>query len=50
MGITAENLADKYGVTREQADQVALRSQQNWAKAQKNGWFDQEIAPMQLKD
>ena len=32
MGITAENLAAKYGITREEADAFALRSQANWAK------------------
>ncbi|RWS05627.1 3-ketoacyl-CoA thiolase: mitochondrial-like protein, partial [Dinothrombium tinctorium] len=33
MGITAENLAEKYNITREECDKFALRSQQNWKKA-----------------
>lgn len=30
MGITAENLSDKYGITREQCDEYALQSQRRW--------------------
>ncbi|GAA5915430.1 hypothetical protein JCM8208_002109 [Rhodotorula glutinis] len=48
MGITAENLATKYGITREQCDQYALQSQQRWKKALDAGAFDAEIAPVQL--
>ncbi len=50
MAITAENLAEKYKITREQADQFALRSQQRFAEAQKNGWLAQEITPFQIQD
>ncbi len=49
MAVTAENLADKYKVTREDADQFALRSQQKWAAAQESGGFADEIAPMEVK-
>merc|ERR1719500_904984 len=49
MGMTAENLAEKYGVTREDADNFAYRSQQNWAKANADGIFKTEIAPMKIK-
>ncbi|WFD32387.1 acetyl-CoA C-acyltransferase [Malassezia sp. CBS 17886] len=49
MGITAENLAEKYGVTREQCDEFALRSQGNWEKAKKEGAFKDEIAPLEVK-
>jgi acetyl-CoA C-acetyltransferase/acetyl-CoA acyltransferase 2 len=49
MAVTAENLAEKYGITREQADQFGLRSQQNWAAAQESGGFQDEIAPMEVK-
>ncbi|EUC58782.1 acetyl-CoA C-acyltransferase [Rhizoctonia solani AG-3 Rhs1AP] len=49
MGVTAENLAQKYGITREQCDAFALRSQQRWAAAQEAGAFDDEISPVELK-
>ncbi|KAI8907190.1 Thiolase, N-terminal domain-containing protein [Gorgonomyces haynaldii] len=49
MGITAENLAKKYNITREQADAFALGSQQKWAAAQKAGRFNAEIAPVEIK-
>ena len=48
-GITGENLADKYKITREQCDEHALRSQKRWAAAQEQHLFDAEIAPMELK-
>lgn len=49
MGVTAENLAQKYGITREQCDAYALRSQQRWAAAQEAGAFADEISPVELK-
>jgi acetyl-CoA acyltransferase 2 len=49
MGITAENLAVQYNLTREEVDAFALRSQQNWAKANKEGWFKDEIVPVEVK-
>lgn len=48
MAITAENLGDKYGVTREDADRYALQSQQRWAEAQQAGRFKDEIAPIEV--
>lgn len=48
MGMTAENLADKYGITREQCDEFAFRSQQNWKAAKDKGVFDAEIAPVEI--
>jgi acetyl-CoA acetyltransferase family protein len=48
MAVTAENLAEKYGVTREMADAFALRSQKNWAAAQESGAFSDEICPMEI--
>ncbi len=48
MAMTAENLAEKYGITREQADAFALKSQQRWAAAQESGGFADEIAPMEV--
>ncbi|KAG8793190.1 hypothetical protein FRC12_003561 [Ceratobasidium sp. 428] len=49
MGVTAENLAQKYGITREQCDAYALRSQQRWAAAQETGAFTDEIVPVELR-
>ncbi|MCA9689327.1 MAG: acetyl-CoA C-acetyltransferase [Nannocystaceae bacterium] len=49
MAITAENLAEKYKITREQCDAYGLRSQQAWAAAQEAGRFHAEIAPIELK-
>lgn len=49
MGITAENLAEKYNITREECDQHAIRSQQTWGEAHKNGVFDLEIAPVDIE-
>ena len=39
MGITAENLAEKYKISREDVDAFALRSQMTWKNAQENGHF-----------
>lgn len=49
MGITAEKLADKYGITRQQCDEYALRSQQSWAAANAAGVFSAEIAAVDIK-
>ena len=49
MGVTAENLATEHGISREQSDKYAIRSQQKWAKAHEEGKFDDEIAPVTLK-
>lgn len=49
MGITAENLAEKYGITRQDCDAFALQSQQRWAKAQESGAFKDEIVPIEVK-
>jgi len=49
MGVTAENLAAKYGVTREESDNFALRSQQTWGAAAQAGHFADEIGPVTLK-
>lgn len=43
MGRTADNLAQKYGLTREEVDAYAFRSQNRYAAAQKAGFFDGEI-------
>lgn len=46
MGVTAENLAEKYAITREEQDTVALRSHTNAARASKDGTFAEEIVPV----
>ena len=48
MGVTAENVAKKYGVTREQQDALALASQQKAAAAQEAGRFKDEIVPFTI--
>jgi len=49
MGVTAENLAAKYNLTREEVDNFALRSQHTWAAAAEAGVFTDEIAPIEIK-
>jgi len=49
MAQTAEELGDRYGVTREESDAVALRSQQRAKAAWDAGHFDAEIAPVTVK-
>jgi len=49
MGITAENLAEKYGIDRAACDAYALSSQQRWAAAADAGRFKDEIAPIEIK-
>ncbi|MDO4518666.1 MAG: thiolase family protein [Bacillota bacterium] len=50
MGITAENVAEKYGVTREDQDEMALRSQQRAVAAIDAGKFKEEIVPVTVHD
>lgn len=49
MGITAENLVQQYGITREQLDRFALESQRRSQAAQQAGRFKNEIVPVTLK-
>jgi acetyl-CoA C-acetyltransferase len=49
MGITAENVATKYGISREEQDQFAAESQQKCEMAQKEGKFTEEIVPVPVK-
>ena len=46
MGITAENVAEKFGVSRQEQDALAFRSQQNAGRAIKEGRFKDEIVPV----
>ncbi|MGX7059511.1 thiolase family protein [Vagococcus humatus] len=50
MGLTAELLAETYHISREEQDQHALNSHQKAFKAQQQGQFEQEIAPVLLPD
>lgn len=50
MANTAEKLGDKYGITREQCDVYAARSQATWKAAHDAGRFTDEIAPVEIKD
>jgi len=49
MGVTAENLAEKYNISREECDNFAFRSQQTWVSAAKDGVFADEIAAITIK-
>lgn len=49
MGITAENICDQWGLTREELDQFAAASQQKAVAAQEAGKFDDEIVPVVIK-
>jgi acetyl-CoA C-acetyltransferase len=48
MGNTAENVVKRHGITRERQDEFAKRSQDRAVEAQKNGFFDWEINPIEL--
>ncbi len=49
MGVTAENIAEKYGFTREQQDQFAVESHRRAANALEQGYFKAQIVPIELK-
>lgn len=49
MGITAENIAEEWGLTREQLDEFAAWSQQKCEKAQSEGRFKDEIVPIEVR-
>ena len=49
MGVTAENVAEKYGITREESDEYAARSHQRAAKANEEEAFEGQIVPVELK-
>ncbi|XLO55610.1 acetyl-CoA C-acetyltransferase [Staphylococcus aureus] len=48
MGITAENLVEQYGISREEQDTFAVNAQQKAVRAQQNGEFDSEIVPVSI--
>lgn len=49
MAMTAENLAEKYDISREACDEYGLRSQKTWAAAQEAGRFAAEMTPIEIK-
>ncbi|XP_065846721.1 3-ketoacyl-CoA thiolase, mitochondrial-like [Oscarella lobularis] len=49
MGVTAENLAERYKISREDCDLYALQSQTRWKEANDAGRFEAEMAPIELK-
>ncbi len=49
MGVTAENVCDQWGITREELDEFSFNSQMKCAKAQESGRFDDEIVPVPVK-
>jgi acetyl-CoA C-acetyltransferase len=49
MGVTAENVAAKWGVTREDQDALAVSSHQRAARATSEGYFKEQILPIELK-
>lgn len=48
MGLTAENLAEKYDISREEQDELALRSHHNAEDATESGRFKEEIMPVEI--
>ncbi|MDU2353241.1 MAG: acetyl-CoA C-acyltransferase, partial [Anaerococcus sp.] len=50
MGMTAENIAEKYNLTREEQDELAAMSQNRAEKARAEGRFKDEIVPVEVKD
>ncbi len=49
MGLTSENIAEKFGITREEQDKLALMSNQRALAAIKDGIFEQEIVPVEVR-
>jgi len=49
MGLTSENIAEKYGISREEQDKLALLSQQRALAAIKDGIFKEEIVPVEVR-
>jgi acetyl-CoA C-acetyltransferase len=50
MGVTAENVAKQYGIGREDQDKYSVESHRRAANAIKNGWFKEQILPIEIKD
>jgi acetyl-CoA C-acetyltransferase len=50
MGLTAENVAERFGVSREEMDRFAQRSQERAVAARESGFFDREVTPYEKDD
>ena len=50
MGVTAENIAEMYNISREEQDEYALLSHQRACRAIKEGWFKDEIVPVEVHE
>ena len=50
MGLTSENVAEVFNITREVQDRMAAESHAKAVRAQENGWFDSEIVPITIAD
>ena len=50
MGMTSENIAEKYGISRKEQDEFSLESNRRALAAIKNGIFKQEIVPVEIKE
>src|SRR5918997_545449 len=49
MGVTAENVAEQYGLSRDEVDEYSARSHQRSEKARDQGYFDDQIVPVEIK-
>jgi acetyl-CoA C-acetyltransferase len=49
MGITAENMSEEYGISREEADAYSIRSHRRAARATEEGYFAEQIVPVEVK-
>ena len=49
MGTTAENIAAKYNISKDQQDEFAVNSQNKTENAQRNGYFKEEISSIKIK-
>src|SRR5262249_33204915 len=49
MGVTAENVAEKWGITRSDQDALAVESHRRAAQATRNGYFKSQIVPIEIK-
>jgi len=49
MGITSENVAERYGISRKAQDEYAVESQRRASEAQKAGWFDEELVKINAR-
>jgi acetyl-CoA C-acetyltransferase len=49
MGVTAENIVEKYGISRQEQDELSVLSHQRALRGIKEGWFKEEIVPVEIK-